>query len=143
LRPARLAHESRGFDARTLHCSSTENFLGWMRRIGQRAQAIFFRHDLEHCLELQALLPMMADILCDNGLLISQLPPPSAEYPHEAHLSFLNELAVACASCNGRFEVEGVDCDYENRFMAFVLKKTFGAGKISVPAFAPPCVRPR
>ncbi|HTV75773.1 MAG TPA: methyltransferase domain-containing protein [Candidatus Baltobacteraceae bacterium] len=122
-RPTRLAREAHGFDARTLHCSSVENFLRWMRRIGQKSQAIFFRHGWEHNLEFQALLPRMAEILCEGGRIISVLPPPTAYHPREAHLSFLNELAVAGASCNGNFEVASVDCDYENRFMAFVLKK--------------------
>ena len=122
--PARLARAMHGFDARTLHCSSAENFLDWMHRIGQRPQAIFFRHGWEHNLELQALLSRMADVLRDGGRIIAVLPPPDAEHPFEAHLSFLNELAVAGASSSACFEVESVDCDFDNRFMAFVLKKT-------------------
>jgi len=122
--PAQWARESHGFDTRTLQCSSAESFLRWTRRIGQKAQAIFFRHDLEHCLELQALLPALADALHGKGLLIAQLPPPSVDHPREAHLSFLQELAVACTSCGDRFEIAGVDCDFESGFMAFVLRKT-------------------
>lgn len=118
------ARRTCGFDARTLHCCNVENFLRWVQRIGQKAQAVFFQHDLEHSLELQALLPRMAEILRENGLLIALLPPPHPDHSREAHLSFLNELAVGCASCGGNFEVRGVDCDFENRFMAFVLKKT-------------------
>lgn len=121
---AELARRDHGFDACTLHCCSAEKFLGWIHRIGQKAQAVFFRHDLEHSFELHALLPRMADILREDGRLIALLPPPDADYSREAHLSFLNELAVGCASCGGGFEVEGVDCGPENRFMAFVLKKT-------------------
>ena len=121
--PTRLARAMHGFDARTLRCSSAENFLQWMRRIGQKAQAVFFRHGWEHNLELQALLSRMADILRDDGRIIAILPPPEADHPREAHLSFLNELAVAGASSSASFEVESVDCDFDNRFMAFVLKK--------------------
>jgi len=124
------------FDARTLHCCNVEIFLRWVQRIGQKAQAVFFRHDLEHNLELQALLPRMAEILRENGLLIALLPPPHPDHSREAHLSFLNELAVGCASCDGNFEVRGVDCDCENRFMAFVLKKT------PVPLRYPACLLP-
>jgi hypothetical protein len=51
------------------------------------------------------------------------LPPPDADHPRVAHLSFLNELAVAGASSSASFEVESVDCDFDSRFMAFVLKK--------------------
>jgi SAM-dependent methyltransferase len=122
--PARLARAMHGFDARTLHCSSAENFLRWMRRIGQKAQAVFFRHAWEHNLELQALLSRMAEILRDGGRIIAVLPPPDADHPRVAHLSFLNELAVAGASSSACFEVESVDCDFDSRFMAFVLKKT-------------------
>ena len=122
-RPTRWARATHGFDARTLHCSNAENFLNWMRRIGQEAQAIFFRHDWEHNLEFQALLPRMAEILRDGGRIIAVLPPPAADHPREAHLSFLNELAAAGASSSACFEVESVDCDDGNRFMAFVLKK--------------------
>ncbi len=118
------ARRACGFDARTLHCCNAENYLRWVQRIGQKAQAVFFRHDLEHCLELHALLPRMAGILRETGLLIALLPPPEAGHLREAHLSFLNELAVGCASCGGHFEVESVDCDFDNRFMAFVLRKT-------------------
>jgi len=121
--PTRLARVRHGFDARTLHCSSAENFLDWMHRIGQRPQAIFFRHGWEHNLELQALLSRMADVLRDGGRIIAVLPPPDAEHPFEAHLSFLNELAVAGASSNACFEVETVDCDFDSRFMGFALKK--------------------
>ena len=121
--PTRLARAMHGFDARTLHCSSAENFLQWMRRIGQKAQAVFFRHGWEHNLELQALLSRMADILRDGGRIIAVLPPPAADHPREAHLSFLNELAVAGASSSASFEIESVDCDFDSRFMAFVLKK--------------------
>jgi SAM-dependent methyltransferase len=123
-RPTRLARAAHGFDARTLHCSSAENFLRWIGRIGQKAQAIFFRHGWEHNLEFQALLPQMAEILRVGGRIIAVLPPSATDYPREAHLSFLNELAIAGASCCCGFEVEGVDCDPENRFMAFVLRKT-------------------
>jgi SAM-dependent methyltransferase len=121
--PTRLARAMHGFDARTLHCSSAEKFLQWMQRIGQKAQAVFFRHGWEHNLELQALLSPMADILCDGGRIIAVLPPPAADHPREAHLSFLYELAVAGASSNAGFEIESVDCDFDSRFMAFVLKK--------------------
>jgi SAM-dependent methyltransferase len=121
--PARLARAMHGFDARTLHCSSVEHFLQWVRRIGQKAQAVFFRHGWEHNLEFQALLSPMADILCDGGRIIAVLPPPAADHPREAHLSFLNELAAAGASRNAGFEIESVDCDFDNRFMAFALRK--------------------
>jgi SAM-dependent methyltransferase len=120
------ARRAYGFDAHTLLCCSAENYLRWVQRIGQKAQAVFFRHDLEHCLELHALLPRIADILRENGLFIALLQPPEVGHFREAHLSFLNELAVGCAACGGHFEVESVDCDFENRFMAFVLKKTLG-----------------
>ena len=120
---SRLARAMHGFDARTLHCSSAENFLHWMQRIGQKAQAVFFRHDWEHNLELQALLSRMAGILRDGGRVIAVLPPPDAGHPIEAHVSFLNELAVAGASSSACFEIETVDCDFDNRFMAFVLRK--------------------
>jgi SAM-dependent methyltransferase len=126
------ARRAYGFDARTLQCCNAEMFLRWVRRIGQKAQAVFFRHDLEHSLELHALLRRMADILCENGRLIALLPPPEADHIREAHLSFLNELAVGCASCDGNFEVESIDCDFENRFMAFVLKKAAILGNASV-----------
>jgi SAM-dependent methyltransferase len=122
-RPTRLAQETHGFDARTLHCSSAENFLRWTQRIGQKAQAVFYRHDWEHNLELQALLPRMAEILRDEGRVIALLPPPIADYPREAHLSFLHELATACTSCNERFRMESIDCDCGGRFTAFVLRK--------------------
>jgi SAM-dependent methyltransferase len=122
--PTRLARAMHGFDARTLHCSSVELFLQWVRRIGQKAQAIFFRHGWEHNLELQALLSRMSEVLPDGGRIIAVLPPPDADHPREAHLSFLNELAAAGASSNASFEVESVDCDFDNRFMAFVLKKS-------------------
>jgi len=125
------ARQAYSFEAHTLHCCSAESFLCWTHRIGQKAQAIFFRHDLEHCFELHALLRQMADVLCEDGLLIALLPPPNSDHSREAHLSFLNELAVGCASCNGNFEVAGVDCDYENRFMAFVLKKTSTSSRVS------------
>lgn len=130
--PARLARTLHGFDARTLHCSSAEKFLLWMRRIGQKAQAVFFRHDWEHNLEFQALLPRLADILRDEGRVIAVLPPPDADHPHEAHLSFLNELALAGASSGAGFEVESVDCDFDNRFMAFVLRKVAGPEASSI-----------
>jgi hypothetical protein len=123
-RPTRLARETHGFDTRTLHCCSAEKFLLWTQRIGQKAQAVFYRHDWEHNLELQALLPRMAEILNDEGRVIALLPRPVADYPREAHLSFLHELAAAGASCDSRFEVESVDSDFEGRFMAFVLKKS-------------------
>ncbi|HUB87792.1 MAG TPA: methyltransferase domain-containing protein [Verrucomicrobiae bacterium] len=122
--PTRLAREAHQFDEHTLHCSSAENFLNWLRRIGQSAQAIFFRHGWEHNLEFQALLPRMAEILRDGGRIIAVLPPPSTEHPREAHLSFLNELAIAGTLSNTHFEVERVDGDFADRFMAFVLKKT-------------------
>ena len=121
--PTRRARAMHGFDTRTLHCSNAENFLHWMRRIGQKAQAVFFRHGWEHNLEFQALLPRMADLLSDGGRIIALLPPPPADHPREAHLSFLYELAVAGASSNACFEIESVDCDFDSRFMAFVLKK--------------------
>ncbi len=124
--PTRLAREAHGFDTRTLHCSGAEKFLLWTRRIGQKAQAVFCRHDWEHNLELQALLPRMAEILHDEGRVIALLPRPVADFPREAHLSFLHELAAAGASCDSRFEVESVDDDPEGRFMAFVLKKSAG-----------------
>jgi SAM-dependent methyltransferase len=123
--PTRLARAMHGFDGRTLHCSSVEIFLHWMRRIGQKAQAIFFRHGWEHNLEFQALLSRMAEVLRDGGRIIAVLPPPDAEHPREAHLSFLNELAIAGAASLPSFEVESVDCDFDSRFMAFVLKKNF------------------
>jgi len=129
--PARLARAMHGFDARTLQCSSAENFLRWMRRIGQKAQAVFFRHAWEHNLELQALLSRMAEILCDGGRIIAVLPPPDADHPRVAHLSFLNELAVAGASSSTCFEIESVDCDFDGRFMAFVLKKTPALSRVS------------
>ena len=122
-RPTRLAQESCRFDAHTLHCSSAENFLNWLRRIGQSAQAIFFRHGWEHNLEFQALLPRMAEILRDGGRIIAVLPPPTTEHPREAHLSFLHELAVAGAASSTHFEVGRVDGDCGDRFMAFVLQK--------------------
>jgi SAM-dependent methyltransferase len=131
--PTRLARAMHGFDARTLHCSSAEKFLHWMLRIGQKAQAVFFRHGWEHNLELQALLSRMAEILQDDGRIIAVLPPADADHPREAHLSFLNELAVAGASSSARFEVESVDCDFDNRFMAFVLKKSPIAGPRPTP----------
>ena len=124
LRPTRLARQIHGFDARTLHCSSPEIFLNWVRCIGQKAQAIFYRHDWEHNFQLHALLPRMADVLHDGGRVIAVLPPAAPDYPREAHLSFLNELAVAGASSSASFDVEGVDCDGDFRFMAFVLRKT-------------------
>jgi SAM-dependent methyltransferase len=133
--PARLARAMHGFDARTLQCSSAEKFLHWLRRIGQKAQAIFFRHNWEHNLELQALLSRMAEIVRDDGRVIAVLPPPDTDHPREAHLSFLNELAVAGASSTARFEVESVDCDFDNRFMAFVLKKNFAHCGGLEPAF--------
>jgi len=117
------ARRTHGFDASTLHCCNAEIFLRWLRRIGQKAQAIFFRHDLEHSLELHALLRRLADVLCENGRLVALLPPPNPNHPREAHMSFLNELAVGCACGDGHFEVERVECDFENRFMAFVLQK--------------------
>jgi SAM-dependent methyltransferase len=120
-RPTRLAGNPR-FDALTFHYSSAENFLQWVRRIGQKAQAVFFRHTWEHNLELQALLPRMAEVLREDGRIIAVLPSPSADYPPEAHRSVLNELAVACASSSSRFKIESVDCD-SSSFMAFVLKK--------------------
>lgn len=122
--PTRLAREKHGFDTRALHCSNAESFLRWLRRIGEKAQAVFFRHGLEHNLELQALLPKIAEILHDEGRIIALLPPSSEDYPRTAHLSLLTELAVGCASCGAHFEVEGIDCDLENRFTGFVLKKT-------------------
>jgi SAM-dependent methyltransferase len=121
--PTRLARVIHGFDVRTLHCSNAEHFLHWVQRIGQKAQAVFFRHAWEHDLELQALLSRMAEILRDDGRIIAVLPPPDTGHPREAHLSFLNELAVAGASSNTSFEVESVDCDFDSRFMAFVLRK--------------------
>ena len=121
--PTRLARAMHGFDTHTLHCSNAENFLHWMQRIGQMAQAVFFRHDWEHNLEFQALLPRMAELLTEGGRVIAALPPPDAEHPYEAHLSFMNELAAAGASSRAGFEVETVDCDFDHRFMAFALKK--------------------
>ena len=121
--PTRLARAMHGFDARTLHCSSAEHFLGWIKRVGEKAQALFFRHGWEHNLEFQALLSRMAEVLQDDGRIIAVLPPPDTDHPAEAHLSFLNELAVAGASSSASFEVESVDCDFDGRFMAFVLKK--------------------
>ena len=129
--PTRLARAMHGFDARTLHCSSAEKFLHWMQRIGQKVQAVFFRHGWEHNLEFQALLSPMADILCDGGRIIAVLPPPGADHPREAHLSFLYELAVAGASGNTRFEIESVDCDFDSRFMAFVLEKNAAAPNLA------------
>jgi len=117
------ARRTHGFDASTLHCCNAEIFLRWLRRIGQKAQAVFFRHDLEHSLELHALLRQLADVLCENGRLVALLPPPNPNHSREAHMSFLNELAVGCACGDGNFEVAGVDCDFDNRFMAFVLQK--------------------
>jgi SAM-dependent methyltransferase len=140
--PTRLARARHGFDARTLHCSSAENFLHWMQRIGQKAQAVFFRHGWEHNLELQALLSRMAEILRDGGQIIAVLPPPDTDHPREAHLSFLNELAAAGASSNASFEVESVDCDFDNRFMAFVLKKTPVDREPLDGVFPSPCMRP-
>lgn len=131
-RSTRLTREAHGFDARTLHCSCAGDFLRWMQRIGQKAQAIFFRHEWEHNLELQALLPRMAVILPDGGRVIAVLPPLPAGHPHEAHLSFLNELAVAGTSSSCSFQIESVDCDLENRFMAFVLRKNSGPMMIPV-----------
>ena len=128
--PTRLARVLHGFDRHTLHCSSAETFLHWMRRIGQKAQAIFFRHDWEHNLEFQALLPRMAELLDEGGRVVAVLPPPDAGYPYEAHLSFLNELAAAGAAGTASFEIESVDCDFDNRFMAFVLRKV-GASRNS------------
>lgn len=122
--PTRLAQTLHCFDAHTLHCSNAEKFLQWTRRIRRKVQAIFFRHEWEHSLEFQALLPRMAEMLHDNGLVIALLPPPVADYPCVAHLSFLNELAVAGASSSADFEIESIDCDFKDRFMAFVLKKT-------------------
>ena len=122
--PTRMAQETHGFDARTFHCSSAENFLRWTQRIGKKAQAVFYRHDWEHNLELQALLPRMAEILHDEGRVIALLPPPVADYPREAHLSFLYELAAAGTSSNAGCEIESVDCDFDGRFMAFVLRKS-------------------
>ena len=133
--PTRLARAMHGFDARTLHCSSAEHFLQWIRRIGQKAQAVFFRHGWEHNLEFQALLSPMADILCDGGRIIAVLPPPGADHPREAHLSFLYELAIAGASSNTGFEIESVDCDFDCRFMAFVLKLV-SRGHNNLPALA-------
>jgi len=121
--PTRLARVMHGFDRRTLH---------WVQRIGQKAQAVFFRHAWEHNLEFQALLSRMAEILRDDGRIIAVLPPPDADHPREAHLSFLNELAVAGASSSASFEVESVDCDFDCRFMAFALKKTAILGNVSV-----------
>jgi len=132
--PTRLARAMHGFDARTLHCSTVENFLHWLQRIGQTAQTVFFRHDWEHNLEFQALLPGMADLLSNGGRVIAVLPPPDMEHPYEAHLSFLNELAVAGASSTVHFEVESVDCDFDNRFMAFALKKNSNrCGRLEPP----------
>ena len=122
--PTRLARALHGFDKHMLHCSNAENFLHWMQRIGQKAQAVFFRHDWEHNLEFQALLPRMVERLRDGGRVIAVLPPPDAIHPREAHMSFLNELAAAGAACHPSFEVESVDCDFDCRFMAFVLQKT-------------------
>jgi SAM-dependent methyltransferase len=119
-----LARLSYGFDRHTLHCCNSETFLHWIRRIGQKAQAIFFRHGFEHSLELHALLRRMADVLRENGLLIALLPPPYSNHSREVHLSFVNELAIGCTSCNGGFEVVEIDCNFQNRFMAFVLQKT-------------------
>jgi hypothetical protein len=121
--PARLARMMHGFGACTLHCSSAEDFLYWMQRIGQKAQAVFFSHSWEHNLEFQALLSRIAEILHDGGRIIAVMPPAGASHPREAHLSFLNELALAGASSSASFEVETVDCDFDNRFMAFVLRK--------------------
>ena len=121
--PTRLARAAHGFDARTLHCSGAGNFLRWVKDIGQKAQAIFFQHGWEHNLELQALLPRMAEILRAGGRVIALLPPPAMGYPRAAHVSLLNELAVAGATSTASFEVERVDCDVAGRFMAFVLKK--------------------
>jgi len=118
------ARRIHGFDARTLHCCNAETFLRWLQRIGLKAQAVFFRHDLEHSLELQALLHRFAEVLRQDGLLIALLPGPDLDYSRDAHLSFLNELAVACASCDCHFEVDSVDCDDAGRFMAFVLKRS-------------------
>ena len=139
--PTRLARVLHGFDKRTLHCSNAETFLQWMQRIGQKAQAVFFRHDWEHNLEFQALLPRMAEILCDGGRVIAELPPPDADHPYEAHLSFMNELAAAGASSWAGFEIETMDCDFDHRFMAFALKKTVATSyeavrKGSVHSFA-------
>ena len=128
---AERARRAYGFDALVLHCCNAEKFLRWTARIEQKVQAIFFRHDLAHSLELQALLPRMAEILRNDGLLIALLPPPDSDHSREAHLSFLNELAVACASCPGNFEADSVDCDEENRFMAFVLRKVPAAASQS------------
>jgi hypothetical protein len=121
---AKLACALYGFDPHTLYCCNVEEFLRWAKRIGKKAQAIFFRHGWEHNLELQALMPRMEEILQNGGRIIAVLPPPASGYPREAHLSFLNELALASASCDVNFEIERVDCDEGNRFMAFVLKKT-------------------
>jgi SAM-dependent methyltransferase len=129
--PTRLARAMHGFDARTLHCSSAEHFLGWIKRVGEKAQALFFRHGWEHNLELQALLSRMAEVLQDDGRIIAVLPPPDTDHPREAHLSFLNELAVAGASSSTCFEIESVDCDFDGRFMAFVLKKTPALSRVS------------
>lgn len=123
-RPTRLAREAFGFEAHTLHCSSTEHFLRWVGRIGHKVQAVFFRHGWEHNLELQALLPRLAEIVSDGGRVIALLPPPDTGYTRETHLSFVHELATACTSCNERFDLESVDGDSEGRFMAFVLKKS-------------------
>jgi SAM-dependent methyltransferase len=121
---ARQARALYGFDARTFHHSGTEPFLRWLRRIGQTAQAVFYRHGWEHNLEFQALLPMLAQILRPGGRIIALLPPPpAADHPPHAHLSFLHELAVACVLCGGGFEMEGIDADAPEYFLAFTLKK--------------------
>jgi len=123
---AQLARKTYNFDTHTLHCCNAEAFLRWTKRIGQKAQAIFFLHELEHCLELHALLGRMGEVLNEKGLLIALLPLPYLNHSSHAHLSFLNELAIGCASCDDHFEVVDVDLDFENRFMAFVLKKSAG-----------------
>ncbi|MGO8767047.1 MAG: class I SAM-dependent methyltransferase [Limisphaerales bacterium] len=120
-RPTRFAR-NRGFDACTLQDSSAEGLLHWVRRIGQKAQTIFFRHDWEHNLELQALLPRMAEVLREGGRVVALLPPPASGFPTEAHVSFLNELAVGCISSSRSFKMDSVDCDITH-FMAFVLRK--------------------
>ena len=123
-RLTQLARKAFGFDEQTLHHAEAGDFLKWFRGTGQKAQAVFLWHVLEHIPEPYPLLRQIAGILKEGGWLIGQVPLLDREYIYEAHLAFLNEPALHHAASQCGFAVEQFNYDIKNRFMGFVLKKT-------------------
>jgi 2-polyprenyl-3-methyl-5-hydroxy-6-metoxy-1,4-benzoquinol methylase len=123
-RLAKLARKAFGFEEQIFHNAEAEDFVKWFRGVGQKAQAVFLWHVLEHIPEPYPLLRQIAGILNDHGLLIGQVPLLDKDHIYESHLAFLNEPALHHAARQCGFTVEQFNYDIENRFMGFVLKKS-------------------